>query len=423
MRFERGRFCLQPVAVTDPAALKQFAESRLPASLELLREMVGINSWTLNRDGVNRLGRLTADAFADLGFSAELVPSRNAEFGNHLVLTRPGRTAASVAMISHLDTVFPPEEEVRNDFRWRVDGDRVYGPGTCDIKGGTVMMRLVLESLRNHRPDAFESVGWRLFLNSSEELLSPDFGEVCRARFDPGTLAALVFEAETPLPDGRYLVRSRKGRATWRVTASGRGAHAGVKHAYGANAIVQLGRTVDRIAALTDHSRNLTFNVGSIQGGGGLNRVPYEAAAEGEMRAFDPAVYSAGRAALLALAGRGDVTSVADGHPCNVKVDILHESDPWPVNAATDELLALYQRAGAKLGQRIEGESRGGLSDGNLLWNAVPTLDGLGPAGDNAHCSERSADGSKEPEYCDTASFVPKAMLNVAAIMELIGAA
>lgn len=409
--------------MTDTAALKQFVESRVPASLELLREMVGINSWTLNRDGVNRLGRLTADAFADLGFSTEFVPSTNGDFGNHLVLTRPGRTATSVAMISHLDTVFPPEEEVRNDFRWRVEGDRIYGPGTCDIKGGTVMMRLVLESLRTLQPEVFESVGWRLFLNSSEELLSPDFGALCRSRFDAGTLVALVFEAETPLPGGRYLVRSRKGRATWRVMANGRGAHAGVKHAHGANAIVQLGRTVDRIAALTDHSRDLTFNVGLISGGGGLNRVPHEAAVEGEMRAFDPAAYSAGRAALLALAGRGDVVSVADGHPCTVKVDILHESDPWPMNAATDRLLALYQRAGAKLGQRIEGESRGGLSDGNLVWNAVPTLDGLGPAGDNAHCSERSADGSKVPEYCDAASFVPKAMLNVAAISELVGEA
>ncbi len=42
-----------------------------------------------------------------------------------------------------------------------------------------------------------------------------------------------------------------------------------------------------------------------------------------------------------------------------------------------------------------------GLSDGNLIWDVVPTLDGLGPSGDNDHCSERSADGSKLPEYVD----------------------
>ena len=47
--------------------------------------------------------------------------------------------------MSHLDTVFPPEEEARNNFRWQPEGDRIFGPGTHDIKGGTVMMWLVLQ--------------------------------------------------------------------------------------------------------------------------------------------------------------------------------------------------------------------------------------------------------------------------------------
>ena len=64
-------------------------------------------------------------------------------------------------------------------------------------------------------------------------------------------------------------------------------------------------------------------------------------------------------------------------------------------------------------------EERGGLSDGNLLWDLAPTIDGLGPCGDNDHCSERSADGTKEPEYVDLDSFVPKALLNVLAIVDL----
>jgi glutamate carboxypeptidase len=60
------------------------------------------------------------------------------------------------------------------------------------------------------------------------------------------------------------------------------------------------------------------------------------------------------------------------------------------------------------------------LSDGNLIWDAVPTLDGLGPWGDNDHCSERSADGSKVPEYVLPGRFVPKAMVNTLAIEKLV---
>src|SRR5258708_6461736 len=205
-------------------------------------------------------------------------------------------------MISHLGTVFPAEEEARNHFHWQSEGDRIYGPGTHDIKGGTVMMWLVLSALRAQAPAEFEDVTWRLFLNSSEETLSHDFGEICRARFDRHTLAGLVLEAEGRLGEERLVVVSRKGRATWRVTVSGRGAHAGGKHPHGANAIVQLGGTLQQIAGLTDYARGLTFNAATVSGGTVLNRVPHEAVAEGEFRAFRPDVYAEAKASLLALA-------------------------------------------------------------------------------------------------------------------------
>ena len=401
------------------APLKDFLESQMPAALEMLRQMVGINSYTANRDGVNRLARFTADCFAPLGFTPEFVPSTNREWGDHLVLTRRGRSAKSIALVSHLDTVFPPEEEARNHFHWQREGDRIFGPGTHDIKGGTVMMWLLLTALQGHAPEVFEDVTWKLIWNSSEECYSPDFGDVCRRHFDRGTLAALVFEAEGRRDRESCMVVARKGRGTWRVTVSGRGAHAGGKHAHGANAIVQLGRTVRQVAALTDYSRGLTVNVGTIRGGTVLNRVPHEAVAEGEFRAFTPEAYAAGKSGLLALAGRGEECSSAEGFACEVKVEILTESRPWPRNPGTDGLYQFWKQAGDELNLAVNCEERGGLSDGNLIWDAVPTLDGLGPWGDNDHCSERSPDGSKLPEFVEVSGFVPKAMLNMVAIVKL----
>ena len=69
--------------------LKAKLEAKLPDTLDLLRQMVGINSWTRNRAGVDRLAGLTVDAFADLGFTAEHVPSVEPAYCDHLVLTRP----------------------------------------------------------------------------------------------------------------------------------------------------------------------------------------------------------------------------------------------------------------------------------------------------------------------------------------------
>lgn len=408
--------------MTQTAQLTRAAEVHLPEALEWLRRMVSVNSFTGNREGVNALGRLTAECFAPLGFAAEFVPSVNPAYGDHLVLTRPGRTPRSLALISHLDTVFPPEEEARNQFHWQPEGDRIYGPGTHDIKGGTVMMWLLLRVLVEVAPSALDAVTWKLFLNSSEEVFSPDFGELCRARFTPGTLAALVFEAEGRLGEESLLVVARKGRAAWRVAVTGRGAHAGAKPHLGANAIVQLGRTIQQIAALDDAARDLTFNVGRIAGGMGLNRVPHEAVAEGEFRAFRPEVFEQARRDLLALAGPGTVGSRADGFRCHVQIEITSESRPWPRNPATDRLAELWRQCGAELGLAVGLQERGGLSDGNWIWDAVPTLDGLGPWGDNDHCSERSADGSKLPEYVERSSFVPKAVLNAAATLRLINA-
>ena len=183
---------------------------------------------------------------------------------------------------------------------------------------------------------------------------------------------------------------------------------------------MQLARTVQDIAALTDYSRELTFNVGTVSGGTVLNRVPHEAIAEGEFRAFTPEVYGQAKTALLALSGPVQVHSPVDRYACTLNVEMLTESPPWPRNPDTDRLAAVWQDAGKELGIPVNIEERGGLSDGNLIWDAVPTLDGLGPWGDHDHCSERSADGSKLPEYVEISSFVPKATLNTVAILKLV---
>jgi glutamate carboxypeptidase len=406
--------------MNNASVLQSFFEQLLPDALQVLERMVGINSFTGNPAGVNELARFTAECFEPLGFASLMVPSTNREFGAHLVLTRKGTGSASLALISHLDTVFPPEEEARNNFHWQREGDRIYGPGTEDIKGGTVMIWLVLQALRRFAPEVFEQTTWKILLNSSEERFSPDFGDLCRAQFEAGTRAALVFEAEGRLGEESLLVVARKGRATWRVSCSGRGAHAGGKHPQGANAIVQLGHLLPRLAALTDYQRNITFNPGAIGGGTVLNRVPHEAWVEGEFRAFSPADYEHAKTQLLELAGPGSVSSPADGFHCRVEVAILSESRPWPRNASTDALYEYWADAAGELNLKVNRQERGGLSDGNLIWDAVPTLDGLGPWGDNDHCSERSPDGSKMPEYVLVSSFVPKARLNVAAILRLL---
>jgi glutamate carboxypeptidase len=395
----------------------------MPTYLDYLKQMVEINSFTKNPEGINHLGQVTAGIFSTLGFKAEHISSIRPDYGRHVVLTRHGRSGRRIGLVSHLDTVFPPEEEVRNDFAWRREGDRIYGPGTVDIKGGTVLIYMVLAALQAFAPALLADTTWVILLDASEEASAEDFGQLCRDRLERSdTLACLVFEGGFQEDDEFWVVRTRKGMAVYEITVEGKAAHAGTRHEHGANAIVQLADTITRAAAITDYGNRLTVNVGKVNGGTVTNRVPHQADAVLEMRTFDQSIFEAAMSSIEALSDEIGVRSEKGGYSCRVDVKLKRKTSPWPANDATDRLIATWQKAGESLGFRVLPEERGGLSDGNHFWQHLPTLDGLGVAGGNAHCSERSSDGSKDQEYCLVSSFVPKALLNIMGIMELANA-
>lgn len=399
--------------------VRAYLQEQLPSYLEMLRQMVVINSFTANPEGVNELGRMTAELFAVLGFAAEFVPSVDSGFGNHVVLTRNGRTDKTIGFVSHLDTVFPAEEEKRNNFHWRVEGDRIYGPGTVDIKGGTVMMYMVLDALRHFQPHLFADVNWVLLLDSSEEVLADDFGELCVQRLQ-NALACLVFEGGSLKYDRFKLVVARKGMAVCNIQVEGKASHAGSAHHRGANAVVQMSSIIAELAEITNYEKQVTLNVGSVVGGTVPNRVPHRAEATLEIRAFDEVIFEEALARITAVAENTTISNRKGTFTCRSEITLMQRTAPWPRNEGTDGLFAIWQAAGEVLGYEVIEEHRGGLSDGNNIWHAVPTLDGLGPAGGNAHCSERSEDGSKDQEFCYISSFVPKAMLNIAGILRLL---
>lgn len=414
---------------TEQADLSQnitaYLQANLPRYLALLEQMVAINSFTSNPAGVNELGDFTAKEFAALGFEAETVQSVDPLYGKHLILTRHGRSngshpAPKIGLVSHLDTVFPGDEELRNDFHWRVEGDRIYGPGVVDIKGGTVMIYMILAALQAIIPDIYRAVTWVVLLDASEETGGHDFGRLCVDHLGTEALACLIFESGRWTGDRPHIVVARKGMVIYRIEVEGKAAHAGSAHDQGANAVLQMADVIQRVSKMTDYQRDLTFNVGTVAGGTVINRVPHFASASMEMRAFALDAYEAGIAQMLALNNLSTVSTANGDYACRVNTMVLDKVLPWPRNRGTDNLFAIWRDTAHALGLEIAAEERAGLSDGNYFWDTLPTLDGLGPAGDNAHCSERSVDGSKDQECVYTTTFVPKAHLNVLAILKLI---
>lgn len=403
--------------MTNP--LLQQATVHLDEALDWLRQMVAINSFTSNATGVDELGALTAACFAPLGFTAQAIESAHPDYGQHLFLHRlPTQLATAtqpIVLVTHLDTVFPAEEEVRHQFGWReVPGqNRIHGPGVVDNKGGTVMIWLMLRTLKDVLPDLFEQTHWVIAANAAEEVIGSDFADRTRELVPHGARAVLVFEGGPRASGDYHLVTARKGRAEYRISCVGRAAHAGSSHAEGINAVVELARVLPQAAALTDYGREVTVNIASIRGGTVLNRVPHEAVADLEIRAFDPEVMREVELGLLALAGLTPTGAA-------ITVQCLGHTPAWPGGPETDVLVRHWQTAAGELGLRVVPVSRGGLSDANYLCDLGPALDALGPIGANAHCSEFSAEGGKVPEFVEPESFVPKAALNILALRHLL---
>lgn len=397
-----------------PEALIAGAVDRLPGILDFLRRLVSVNSFTTNAAGVAEVARLTAEAFADLGFEAAMIDCETPETGPHLFLSRFGE-GDPIVLVTHSDTVFPEHEERENGFVWeeRDDEGRIYGPGTIDNKGGTALILLMLQLLHEHDRDAFESAHWIVAANAAEEIIGDDFARATRELCQGRARAVLVFEGGPREADGWHLVVSRKGRSTWKLEAEGRAAHAGSQHHAGINAIDALASVLPQIAALTSASANRTVNIGHIVGGTVVNRVPHEASASWECRASEPDSLEEADRFFASLNG-----SAPNGATLRAKRTGF--TRPWPGGEGTSGLFDCWEAAAEVFGETVRSVPRGGLSDANHLAGLGPVLDGLGPSGGNAHCSERSADGSKVPEFIATETVVLKAAMNALALSHLI---
>src|SRR5690606_18349448 len=124
---------------------------------------------------------------------------------------------------------------------------------------------------------------------------STQFSELAHERMNAAgspVAAVLVFEASHPQDERTTtLVVRRKGRLSARIECHGRGAHSGVAHPNGANAVIELCRVMASLAERTDYEREVTWNPASVSGGipGDVtNRVPHHAAGDLEVRAYEP---------------------------------------------------------------------------------------------------------------------------------------
>jgi len=366
---------MSPSPDTLPAALAWLSAQR-PAAEALLRLLVEASSHTADPAGVARVAGLVAPEREAAGLAVERLGGEGA-FGPHLSLQGPA-AGAPTFLVGHLDTVFPAA-----DFAgFRAEGDRAFGPGVFDMKGGLVVLAFGLQAA--HRAGLTARLPLRGLLVGDEEVGSPD-SRPHLERLARGARAALCFESGR---SGDLLVTRRKGVAALEVVAHGVAAHAGNEHDRGRNAIWALARFVDLAQRLTDPSAGATVNVGTIRGGTSKNTVPERAECQVDLRFLTPADGDRLEGALREAAAAAALPGTRLELRRTAWRDPLVRTE---ASAALAEAYGACQRA-AGLGSG-EAALMGGGSDACTTGAlGVPSIDGLGPRGRAFHTRDEAVE-------------------------------
>ena len=367
-------------------AARAAVAARMPELWALLERWVGIESFTADHTGCNRMADALAEAFALPGLAVRRVAGERA--GDHVVVTTHGWSAGGTVLVGHHDTVFPAGSFVG----FRRDETKCYGPGVLDMKGGLAVIRTALAALADlgllaALPVAVISV-------SDEETGSVD-GKRVIDEVGAGASAGLVFEA------GRVtdaIVTRRKGTGKLVITATGKPAHAGNDLAAGINAIEALARVIVGVQALTTADGGTTVNVGLVRGGTSANTVPGEASCEIDLRIVRA---EDGPPLLARIRALADDAALATRATFAITGGIRRA--PLEHVAGTAALVARYATVARAEGLGAdEAPLMGGGSDANTLAAlGVPAIDGLGPRGRFFHTPD---------EYAELATFEPRVM-------------
>ena len=339
------------------------------ALLDGIREWVEIESKTSETHNVSRMVDVVDQAFAAAGASVERIPGEGG-FADHLSIASPwGGGQAGVLVLCHLDTVHAEGALLQNPFR--VDGDRAYGPGIYDMKGGAYLAYAAFRALAQAGVETPLPI--RFLYLSDEEVGSP----TSRKHIEAAARKAKYVLVTEPARYGGKVVTQRKGLGRYLINAEGRPAHSGSRHQDGRSAIGEMARQIVRLEEMTDYDRGLTFNVGLVQGGSTANTVPQHCTAEVDVRYNSMADAEQTHAFITTL----------EPFDPDVSIEVTGEINRPPYVQSKDgqALFDIAKELAAEIGFELEATSTGGGSDGNFTAQHVATLDGLGVDGDGGH--------------------------------------
>ncbi|MFG2267131.1 M20 family metallopeptidase [Streptomyces sp. NPDC048720] len=387
------------------AALLTLARANQPRYLRELAELVAIDSGSHSPEGVNRVGEIVGDRLRALGFDTRRVglgPAGSRGTGDLVVARKKGALPVEeggrrILLAAHMDTVFEDGTAAARPFG--LVGSHARGPGVSDDKGGLVAG---LTALRVLAEAGFQDYAELVFLAVPDEEIGSPASRPLTEKAAHGMHYALALECARENGD---VVIARKGVADFRLTVTGRAAHAGIEPERGANAALAAAHLTVALQGLNGRWDDVTVNVGMVHAGTRINIVCPEAELHVEVRSATTRGIRRARQAIEELAARPTVPGTT------ATVEQLDLCPPMEDTDASRRILHAAQSIGAEIGLSIGAAATGGVGDANLIAGVgVPVLDGLGPVGGGDHSPQ---------EWLDTTTVAPRVALLASLIAEL----
>ncbi len=353
-------------------------ESLKKDMLAFLERTVNINSATKDAQSVTKVGEVVKDVLS--GLDVKLTVKSRKGYGKLFLFEskQVKKGAPKTLLCGHTDIVIT--KDLSRPFT--IKGDRLYGTGISDMKGGLAVATFAYKKLVE---EGIPNIG--LLLVPDEEVSSvgyASFLETVYSRYDYG----LVFEKADKNENGKsttkhfHLINRRKGVARYLLDVAGEYGHSGTvdKKKDRKSAIHELVLMLNDVMALEDYSKGTTINVGVVGGGVSANTIAPSARAQVDVRftanSEDERVDK-------------EIRKIAKKNYINGSKTVLDRDGyrpPMELNDKSKKLFDIAASVAEGMGVSVSSGRRSGASDANVMVRfGMGVLDGLGPYGEGDH--------------------------------------
>ncbi len=358
------------------------AEEYLKDQTELLLEYASFDSETHFIEGNKKAAALTKSRLKPLNASVKEIFFE--DVGTHVFARiNPGNSNGRIILNAHLDTVFPVGYAAKHPPR--IEGDRLFGLGVLDCKGGIAVSIYALRIL--YDLGLLPDIEIDLLYTCDEEQGS-ETGRKLYEKYVPGADAAFIFESGYSDNDVIKVLTSRQGVILGNLDITGFEAHAGCDYSKGRSANKELANKILELYGLNDYEKGIFYNAAPVSGGRPNGVV------SGEANMQFCAAGIPDMAAYKECEGKLDLLGSRPFDP-DCRLDLTYKMlfPPQERHPDTGRYISLLEKAAAFSGVSImedgvnkNGEDVYAATDANYFAaHGIPALDGFGPEGEGMH--------------------------------------